>query len=92
MSANTSDLHTYHRPPARAALSIPEAAAVAGKSASWIRTLRTFGPLVPAILPDGRQAVTEESLQTLLAARKQKPRIRRQPKRPHLRLVINNDL
>jgi hypothetical protein len=90
MPASISDMNNY-RPPVKA-LSIHEAAAVAGRSASWIRTLRTFGPLVPALLPDGRQAVTEESLQALLAARKQKPRVRRRPKRPHLRLVVNNDL
>jgi hypothetical protein len=91
MPARISDMNSYSRPVK--ALSIPEAAAAAGKSASWIRTLRTFGPLVPALLPDGRHAVTEESLEALLAARTEKqPMRRRRPKRPHLRLVINNNL
>ena len=90
MSARISDMNRSR--PAVRALSIPEAAAVAGRSASWIRTLRTFGPLVPAVLPDGRQAVTEDSLSALLAARQQKQPIRRRRKRPYLRLVINNDL
>jgi hypothetical protein len=90
MPARISDMNNF-RPTVRA-LSIHEAAEAAGKSASWIRTLRTFGPLVPALLPDGRQGVTEESLSALLAARQQKQPVRRRPRRPHLRLVINNDL
>jgi hypothetical protein len=84
-------MNSYSRPVR--ALSIHEAAEAAGKSASWIRTLRTFGPLVPALLPDGRQAVTEESLRALLAARNQtQPTRRRRPKRSHLRLIVNDDL
>ena len=75
------------------ALSIHEAAEAAGKSASWIRTLRTFGPLVPVFLPDGRQAVTEESLLALLNARRQTRPLRpKRTKRSYLRLVVDNDL
>jgi hypothetical protein len=90
MPARISDMDNYR--PTVKALSIHEAAEAAGKSASWIRTLRTFGPLVPALLPDGRQGVTEDSLSVLLAARQQKQTARRRPKRPHLCLVVNNDL
>ncbi len=63
---------------------IAEAAAIAGRSVSWIRTHRTFGPLTPAVL-NGRQAVTASSLKALVAIRPAK-----RHGKPKLRLVVDN--
>ncbi|GGH16096.1 hypothetical protein GCM10007036_16500 [Alsobacter metallidurans] len=64
-------------------LSVPEAAAIAGRSVSWVWTQRTFGRLRPAML-NGRQAVVAESLFILIADRA------RRRQKPALKLVVNN--
>ena len=65
------------------AMALADAARLTGRSVSWIRRLRRFGPLVATEI-DGKQAVTRSSLLALM---------RRQPKpqrRRHLRLIVDN--
>lgn len=65
------------------ALSLADAAERAGRSVSWVRTHRTFGPLEPVMI-NGRQGVTADSLDALLAERRRRvPR----PARSRLRLA-----
>lgn len=67
-------------------MTVAEAAAFAGRSVSWVRRYRDFGPLVPDVI--GRQqAVTTRSLLALLASYQA-----RQPssRRVQLRLVVDN--
>lgn len=70
------------------AVTVNEAARVAGRSVSWIRAKRNFGPLEPAIV-EGRQGVTLESLAELVEQCRQH---RRAKTRRHtkLRLVVDN--
>lgn len=67
-------------PPEAECVLVVDAALLAGRSVSWVRRYRTFGPLVPAEV-DGRQAVTAASLYALM---------RRTQKAPRLRLVVDN--
>lgn len=69
------------------AVTIAEAAEIAGRSVSWVRSHRTFGPLAPCEI-DGRQAVSLESLSRFLRERASA----KAPKTtaPHLRLVVDN--
>jgi hypothetical protein len=60
---------------------LPEAARIAGRSMTWVRTYRNCGPLVPSEI-DGRQAVTLDSLLALMA--------RHAPKRAKPQIVSNN--
>jgi hypothetical protein len=60
---------------------VKDAAALVGRSLTWIRQQRRFGPLVPAEI-DGRQAVTAASLEALIA--------RLAPPHMQLRLVVDN--
>lgn len=69
-------------------LSLRQAAAIASKSVSWVRTHRSFGPLLPAEL-NGRQAVEAASLFCMLERRAPAKRARR---RPHLYVVSRNDV
>ena len=67
-------------------MTIADAAIFAGRSRSWVRRYRTFGPLVPEVL-NGQLAVTTRSLLALMASYED----RRPPtKRAHLRLVVDN--
>jgi len=77
----TADSHPYP-----ALMTIADAARVAGRSLSWVRRYRTFGPLVPRML-DGQQAVTTRSLLALLASYEGR---RGSAQRVHLRLVVDN--
>jgi hypothetical protein len=67
---------------------LAEAALVAGRSISWIRSHRRFGPLVPAMI-GGRQAVTAASLHMLIQSKPTKARDRT-GRTSHLRLIIDN--
>lgn len=83
--------------PRASAVTIAEAAAMAGRSTSWIRTQRDFGPL-DAVDIDGRQGVTVTSLRVLIAEQnirqalmKQRRKATNKPRpAPILRLVIDN--
>jgi hypothetical protein len=67
-------------------VTIAEAAKIAGKSTSWVRSYRSCGPLEPGEV-DGRHGVSLQSLLAFLRFRD----ARRPPKAPpHLRLVIDN--
>lgn len=76
-------------------VTIAEAAVIAGKSRSWVRTYRLSGPLMPAEI-NGVHAVTLSSLTRFLRQRNEE-KLRREKKlrregrsRPsHLRLVVN---
>lgn len=71
-------------------LTLEQAANLIGKSVSWVRTLRTYGPLEAAMI-NGRHAVTANSVLRLLAERavpKQVPHS--MAHRAHLRLVVDN--
>ncbi|MEQ8445536.1 MAG: hypothetical protein RIB57_06585 [Pelagibacterium sp.] len=69
------------------AVTIAEAAKIAGRSTSWIRSNRNFGPLIPMEL-DGRHAVSLDSLKRLLNKQaREKLAVRTGS---HLRLVIDN--
>ena len=68
-------------------LSIREAAAIAGRSVSWVRGKRMFGPLIPTE-KDGKHAVDAASLFGLL--RRRRRRMKQPPIRPYLRLVVDN--
>lgn len=69
------------------AVTIKEAASLAKRSTSWVRTHRDFGPLVPAVA-EGRQGVTLASLNLLLAQVAQR---RRKPSSaPCLWLIVDN--
>jgi hypothetical protein len=75
------------------ALSVREAAALAGRSASWIRTRLNYGGYELLRLPDGRQAVSRAEVQRMLAAddlvrSRRKKRLSRQ--QPAIRLVWSN--
>lgn len=77
-------------------VTVAEAAAIAGKSRSWVRTYRLSGPLIPAEI-NGVHAVTLSSLTRFLRQRNEE-KLRREKKkqakgssRPaHLRLVVDN--
>jgi hypothetical protein len=88
------------------ALLLTDAAVMAGHSVSWIRSLRSYGPLEPVEI-DGRQAVTRDSLVAYLAWRNaERKQRKRRPKprlawtapsvpqtaaRGQLRLIVNNE-
>ncbi len=67
------------KPPA--AYLIKDAANLAGRSLTWIRQQRRFGPLIPAEI-NGKQAVTAASLNALIT--------RNLPGHMKLRLIANN--
>jgi hypothetical protein len=72
------------------AIHLSKAAAIFGRSLSWVRTQRRFGNLEPAILND-RHAVTRSSVERLLAVRRSaRLSAAKSKQRPHLRLVIDN--
>lgn len=77
-------------------LLIADAARLAGRSESWIRGHRSFGPLEPVYL-DGKQAVRVRDLIQLVQrtrardARWRTARLERERRqRRHLRLVVSN--
>lgn len=69
------------------AVTIAEAAEIAGRSVSWVRSHRTFGPLAPREI-DGLQAVSLESLSRFL--RELASANATQTAATHLRLVVDN--
>lgn len=71
------------------AITIREAATLARRSVSWVRTHREFGPLVPAMV-NGRQAVTLASLNLLIALEAQSQRKPSIKPGPRIHLVIDN--
>ncbi|MFI5411576.1 hypothetical protein [Kaistia sp. UC242_56] len=70
-------------------LTLEQAATLIGKSVSWVRTLRAYGPLEPGVI-NGRQAVTAQSVAKLLADRPVPQAARAAVRRTHLRLVVDN--
>ena len=64
---------------------VSEAAAIVGRSTSWVRDRRMFGPLIPTE-KNGLQAVDAASLFALLS----RLRPKRSMQRPYLRLVVDN--
>ncbi|SFZ86677.1 hypothetical protein SAMN02983003_3871 [Devosia enhydra] len=61
-------------PSSDAAILLKDAARIAGRSVTWIRDHRQFGPLVPTEI-NGRQAITAESLYALLREKRKRPSI-----------------
>tara|TARA_R100000365_G_scaffold3263_1_gene10426 strand:+ start:3436 stop:3693 length:258 start_codon:yes stop_codon:yes gene_type:complete len=70
------------------AVTIAEAAEIAGRSVSWVRSHRTFGPLLPLEV-DGRQAVSLESLSRFLRELASAAQASNKAT-THLRLVVDN--
>ena len=66
------------------AVTIVEAAAIAGMSTSWVRSKRDFGPLAGMSI-HGRQGIRLDSLYALL---RQRAPVKRPP--PKLILVVDN--
>lgn len=95
MQSETSHPHDIVDEIGDDAIGIPEAAMIAARSTSWVRTHRAFGPLVP-MLKGGRHAVSRTSLMAMLADRRAAEAARCRPpappRRAPLRLVwINPD-
>lgn len=79
-------------PESRSALTVAEAASIAGRSTSWIRDMITARGLDP-VAGSRPLAVTAESLRRLMeheAERRARPLARRRRKAPNLRLVWSN--
>jgi hypothetical protein len=80
--------------PTRQALAIANAAAMAGKSVTWVRRRLNYLGFDSAVLMNGRRGVMLGEVRRMIAedeeGRRHAERWLRKPKRPALRLVWSN--